>query len=159
MKLSAIKKVLPPVLVSLAIGVAFALPAGAMLGTVGPSYGYIGRLGGTLLGGPGAGSNATRMDEYVIGTDKGVWYRTFSSGAWGGWATAGGVATSDPGAATFGTKSDVFVRASDNEVAHRSSVAGVWAAWELIGGTATSATDADSWGAGRLDIVVKGTDN
>ena len=162
------KRWLPAAVVSFLIFVAFLLPSspvGAFFATV-YTYGYIGRLGGTLVTGPRAGANGTRIDVFVVGTDDAIWYQTSTNGSrngsanWSGWNTAGGVATSDPGAETPSTtETNVTVRGTDAAVWHRKQLSGVWQAWESVGGTATSAPSVGSWGPGRLDYVVAGTDH
>jgi len=167
-KHTKIKRWLPAAGVSTLLVLAFLLPATPVLGSLLSvyTYGYIGRLGGTLIGGPRAGANGTTIDVYVVGTDKAIWYQTTTTGSrsgsssWSGWASAGGTATSDPGTVRpSGTESNVTVRGTDNAVWHRQSLSGVWQAWESVGGTATSAPSIGSWGPGRLDYVVEGTDS
>src|SRR5581483_7891113 len=40
-----------------------------------------------------------------------------------------------------------------------AAVAADWSGWESLGGVLTSGADVSSWGSGRLDVFVRGTDN
>ncbi len=122
----------------------------------------VGSLGGILTSGPGSASwDANRADVFVVGTDRGLWQRTWNGSSWSGWISLGGVITADPAASSWGPgRIDVFVRGSDNALWHRLFTAsGGWYSWERLGGVLTSGADAASWALGRLDVFVRGTDN
>jgi hypothetical protein len=157
-----IKKLLPMVAVAGVIAAsALTGPMALLAGAVGYSYGYVGRLGGTLVGGPDAGTAGAGVQTFVVGTDYAVYYQTSSDGTtWSGWLKIPiGIATSNPGAVTSSTESDVFVRGTDNAVWQGSQIgSGGWG-WASWGGVATSDPDATSIATGELDMVVRGTDN
>src|SRR5947209_6411833 len=112
------KKKLLPGLAVLGVLAASALASPALIAgaAIGYSYGYVGRLGGTLVGGPDAGTAGAGAQVFVVGTDYAVYYQTTSDGTtWSGWLKIPiGIATSNPGAVTSSTESDVFVRGTDN---------------------------------------------
>jgi hypothetical protein len=59
----------------------------------------------------------------------------------------------------FVTGHDVFARGSDNSLIHQHWNGTSWSAWITEGGILSSGPDVTSWGAGRLDVVARNTNN
>jgi hypothetical protein len=166
-KRSAVKKLLPALVVSGVLAVSFvAAGGGAALGAF-TGYGYFGylgytnRIGGVLSSGPDAASpSAFDVNVYVQGTDAQMWYDRWNGTAFGGWQPAGGVLTAEPGATAWPGNDSVFVRGSDNQLWMNNFNGAVWSGWTPLGGKLTTGPDADNWGAGaHVDVFVRGTDN
>jgi hypothetical protein len=170
-KLATKTKLLPGAAVLGVLLVSALAPPGTPLGALaGYSYGYVGGLGGTLLGGPGAGSTTQWTQVYVLGTDYGIYYRVFDGSNWSGWGKIqDGTGISNPSA--VGVKgvgyneSDVFVVGTDHAVWHAYFApmgialpcqGGCWESW---GGFGASDPAATSIASGELDMVVRGTDS
>jgi len=76
-------------------------------------------LGGVLTSSPSISSCASgTLDAWALGTDGGLWRKTFSAGAWGPWVSEGGQWTSRPSATCRpGTTTiDVYLRGTDNSL-------------------------------------------
>jgi hypothetical protein len=125
------------------------------------------------------------VDVFARGADGALWHtsRGTWSGAWQGSAWSGqreslghpptGPLTSAPTVASWGDgRLDVFVRGSDDRLWQRSCHitigggnlcdGGDWSGWQappVGGGALGSAPAAVSWGSGRIDVFVRGTDS
>ena len=118
-------------------------------------------LGGRLASGPaGVNIGAGRLDVYAVGTDRAVWRTTRTGSTWSSWQWLGGrtysaptVAPSPPGDGTW-----VFVRGTNNGLYVNQNAAAGGTAWEDLGGVLIDAPAA-AGAAGRVDVVVRGTDN
>ena len=111
--------------------------------------------------GPAACSwGAGRLDVFVQGTD-GVLYQKTCTGSWSGWQSLGGKLTSSPAAMspTNGVI-NVYGRGTDGALWQRGYNNNAWSSWSSLGGKLASNTGpaACSWGPGRLDVCVQGTD-
>ena len=124
------------------------------------------RPGGLISGTPAATvrSDGT-IDAFVAGIDGALWHWSSRSG--GQWEGLGGRISLSPSAVSSdGTRLDVFVRGTDGALWHdglRSFSASTAWSWEGLGmdglgGPWTSAPNVVSWGAGRLDVVARGSD-
>jgi outer membrane protein assembly factor BamB len=120
-----------------------------------------GSLGGVLIQAPAASSwGASRVDVFAIGTDSGVYQRTWDGSSWSGWASLGGRLTSRAAAVSWGpNRIDVFGRGTDGALYHRWWDTGGWHPWEGLGGRLLTGAGVASWGNGRLDVFVVGTDS
>jgi spore germination protein YaaH len=118
-------------------------------------------LGGLLIQAPAASSSgATRKDVFVIGTDSGLYQRTWDGTSWGGWLPLGGRLTSRAAAVSWGpNRIDVFGRGTDGALYHRWWDTAGWHPWEGLGGNLLTGAAVASWGTGRLDVFGVGTDN
>jgi C1A family cysteine protease len=123
------------------------------------------KIGGQLLSGTGPAAYAwgdTRIGWLVTGTDSKCWHMWKDSAGTHGWQSLGGVLTASPGATspTSGVI-DVYGRGSDSALWQREYANNAWAGWTSLGGQLASGTGpaACSWGAGRLDVFVQGTDH
>jgi hypothetical protein len=118
-------------------------------------------LGGALIQAPAASSwGSSRVDVFTVGTDRGLYQRTWNGSAWGGWVPLGGVLTSRAAAVSWGpNRIDVFVRGTDNALYHRWYDTAGWHSWEGLGGRLLTGAAVASWGSGRLDVFVVGTDS
>ncbi|HEY8340999.1 MAG TPA: hypothetical protein VIK95_14110, partial [Egibacteraceae bacterium] len=89
-------------------------------------------------------------------------HRSYKMGSgWAAWQPLGGQLTSSPGAVTWLADKQIVVFARDPSGAITSRVYanGSWRPWQVVGGRATSAPAATSFRSGRLDLVVRGTDD
>jgi hypothetical protein len=121
--------------------------------------------GGRLATGPTAVSpNPGVADVFVEGTDAALWL--WSPSSTHQWTGLGGRLAARPAAtsSSLGTV-DALVQGTDSILYHWSS--GIPAApgvtpnpfWEAVGGRLAAAPAATSWGGGRLDVLVRGTDS
>ena len=118
--------------------------------------------GGVVNGDPGATSMAAgSLDAFVIGQDRALWHRSFSSSAWQAWESLGGViAGSGPGAASAAPNTlTVFGRGQDNGLWYRNWDGTKFGPWTSLGGILTSGPDAISPAANTMDVIVRGQDN
>jgi hypothetical protein len=128
----------------------------------------------TVVGAPvGAGAPAAcsvngtpSLDLFIRGADNYLYLKTSTDGtAWPSGATSlGGVLTSSPAATVRDTNTvTVFARGSDGAIWYRDSKnAGVsFGNWVSIGGAVAANTGPAvcSWGGGRLDVFVQGTNS
>ena len=81
------------------------------------------------------------------------------------WVSLGGGLTSAPAICSWGAfRRDVFARGEDNALWHKwfkffpDRNVFAWSEWESLGGALTSPPAAVSWGEGRIDVFVRGTD-
>lgn len=110
-----------------------------------------------------------RIDLFVRGTDNALWHKWFQYGSgWSSWESLGGTLGSSPAVSTWGLgRLDVFATDNSGAVIHKWFQYGSgWSGWENMGGssqsingTTHSAPGAVSWGSGRIDILIRGTDN
>ena len=109
---------------------------------------------------PGAGI----ADAFVEGTDTALWL--WSSAPSPHWTGLGGRLAVPPAAASSASGTvDALVEGTDSILYHWSS--GIPGAagttpnpfWEAVGGRLAAAPAATSWGGGRLDVLVRGTDS
>jgi hypothetical protein len=111
-----------------------------------------------------------RIDALGVQADQALHWRSFSGGAWnawwslgGGWSTGVSAVSRAPG------HIDAFGLGLDGSLWHAAGSpteggAGpvdetTWAALEGLGGGALGTPSVASWGASRLDVFVRGTDN
>lgn len=116
-------------------------------------------LGGGLSSGPAGVSSASgRVDVYVTGTDHEVWAKTRTAAGWSGWRTLGGLTYTAPTVAPSpqGDARWVFVRGT-NDVLYVNPTETV-SGWQRLGGTLIDAPATAST-PGRMDVVVRGSDN
>jgi len=103
-----------------------------------------------------------QLNVFVRGDDDQLWHRSYKMGSgWAAWQPLGGQLTSSPGAVTWLADKQIVVFARDPSGAITSRVYanGSWRPWQVVGGRATSAPAATSFRSGRLDLVVRGTDD
>jgi hypothetical protein len=120
--------------------------------------------GGRLATGPSAVSpGAAVAQAFVEGTDRALWlWSPSSTPQWTG--LGGRLATPPAAASSVSGTVDALVEGTDSVLYHWSS--GIPAAagvtpnpfWETVGGRLAAAPAATSWGGGRLDVLVRGTD-
>jgi peptidoglycan/xylan/chitin deacetylase (PgdA/CDA1 family) len=117
-------------------------------------------LGGWLTTGPaGAYIDATRLDVYAIGGDRAVWHRMWTGSTWSGWQSVGGQTYAAPSVARSpqGDGAWVFARGTGNGLYLNADAAVGGTAWHDLGGVLIDAPAA-AGAAGRVDVVVRGTD-
>ncbi|WP_328667242.1 RICIN domain-containing protein [Streptomyces sp. NBC_00322] len=131
---------------------------------------------GTFIGAPAAvGSgptwalpSPTRWDVVVRGTDNHAWHLSYAKGKMGKWENLGAWLIDSPAISSWGSNQlTVFGRLSDNKLYSRMWDGARWGTWKNLGGPPTStkpgtfigAPAAVSWAPGRIDVVVRGTDN
>jgi hypothetical protein len=120
--------------------------------------------GGRLATGPSAVSpDGAVAQAFVEGTDRALWlWSPSSTPQWTG--LGGRLATPPAAASSVSGTVDALVEGTDSVLYHWSS--GIPAAagvtpnpfWETVGGRLAAAPAATSWGGGRLDVLVRGTD-
>lgn len=126
------------------------------------------QLPGAIVGTPRLVSwGANRADVFVRSPNNGPYQRTWNGVDWTAYQRVAGFGPEDP---YFEVSSDVvpiswgpgridlFARAADTaELVHNYSDGGsVWSGWERMGGTIQGNPSAVSWGAGHLDVYVRG---
>jgi hypothetical protein len=125
-------------------------------------------LGGVIDGTPAAVSwGPNRIDCFVRGMNNHMWHKWWNGAAWSGWEDLGGTLTAGPAAASWAAnRLDCFAKGGDNALWYRwidTSVvhnhAGTWSGWHQLGGIFDNEPGAVSWGTGRIDVFVRGTDN
>lgn len=106
-----------------------------------------------------------RIDILVRGFDSAV-YHLFYDNGWGAWESLGGVTTSGPGVSSWGNgRLDVFAKGTDSRLYHAFYNGSGWSGWESSPtipqspSTMNSDPAAVSWGLGRIDVFVRGTDS
>lgn len=78
---------------------------------------------------------ADRLDAFLVGTDKAIWWNTSSGNSWTGWRTIGGQADSGVSAEWRGNSLVVAVKGTDGALWHNYSTDGInWAGWSSLGG-------------------------
>ena len=123
------------------------------------------RVGGQIPLGTGPavcaqGSNS--LDVFARGTNGALYYTSSQGSGWSAWNSLGGSLTSSPAATVRDTnKITVFARGSDGAIWYRDSQNGgaSFGNWVSIGGAVAANTGPAvcSWGGGRLDVFVQGT--
>lgn len=129
------------------------------------------RLGSmNTLSGPGLSWEPTRrLDVFVRGTDNALYvyqYNPTIDGWEGPWPLDGQISSSPAAIALANGPVHVFARGMDNALWHRWYDGG-WQNWESLGGPLGGQISPDpesgpsvaSWGPGRLDVFVRGTDD
>jgi len=122
------------------------------------------KIGGQLLAGTGPAAyewGGARIGVFVTGTNKALYHISYdASGPWSSWQSLGGTLTSSP-AATSPTSGviDVYGRGGDGALWSREYKNNAWSSWSSLSGKLASGTGpaACSWGPGRLDVFVQGT--
>ena len=78
-----------------------------------------------------ASPHATQVQVFALGTDRSIWYDTYTNAGWDGWKSIGGVLTSGPAVATGQAKIDVtavFAIGTDSAIWEKR-YKGAWSAW------------------------------
>ena len=126
-------------------------------------------VSGTTMAGTGPAVTSTQagnLNIFAVDANGVLWNTSVMPSGSGTWKSLGGVWTSSPAAASQNNGGmTVFVRGNDSAVWYRDYVRGswgkwTWGKWTSIGGQIAAGTGpaACSWGAGRLDVFVQGTD-
>jgi hypothetical protein len=135
-----------------------------------PSSGGWTRLDGQIFGAPSVVSwGPGRIDLIVVGTDSNIYQRTSTDGQWSNWAALGGPALGPPALVSWGpNRLDIFIIGGDKGIYHKYWDGSQWnpspSEWQPVGGTVYGDVNvvampaAVSWGAGRIDLFVMGTD-
>jgi hypothetical protein len=121
------------------------------------------------LSSPGLAWEPTRrLNVYFLGTDNALYvYQYTSTGVWAGpWPLDKQISSSPTGISLKSGTAHVFARGMDNTLLHRRYDNG-WQPWQPLGGPISGQISADpesspsvaSWGAGHLDVYVRGTDD
>jgi len=128
-------------------------------------------VSGTTMAGTGPAvttwTNAGYVNVFAVDANGVLWNRSVMPSGSGTWKSLGGVWTSSPAATSRNNGGmTVFVRGNDSAVWYRDYVRGswgrwAWGKWTSIGGQLPAGTGpaACSWGSGRLDVFVQGTDS
>lgn len=156
-----IRGLAPALLVSAAVGLAFLLPAGAALATVGVGYGQQTSGGGGLIGGPDAGMGPAPGEAvFIRGTDNQVWVNHFDGTTFSGFQQLGGLTNGDPGATSTPTGTDAFISGQDNHLWQNHFNGTSYSGWRLLGGVLTAGPDADVLltTVPTIDVYVRGGD-
>lgn len=129
-------------------------------------------LGGSIIGSPSAISwGVGRVDLFVRGSDGRIYNKVWEQerGTWWPdqktWQDLGGAGVGPPTVVTWGPGHiDVFMRGGNGNVLHKAWNAdpGEWwpnqTGWQDLGGKIIGFPAAVSWGAGRVDLFVRGSD-
>jgi V8-like Glu-specific endopeptidase len=137
-----------------------------------PTTSYTGWVGiggspspeGARTGGVAAVSRSSgKLDLFIVGADRAIWTKAYSSGwpgnPWPGgtdWYSLGGALYDAPAAVSWGSsRIDVFARGGDDKLWWQFWN-GSWSGWLPLGGPAlTGAPSAVTWGSNRLDVVAR----
>jgi hypothetical protein len=118
--------------------------------------------------GPVVSWGASRIDAFVLGTDRALYHKWWDGSSWGPSVTdyeyMGGICSSPPRVAAWGPdRLDVFVLGTDSALYHKWWDGSSWGPsvtdYEYMGGVCTSPPEVVAWGENRLDVFVLGTDN
>lgn len=114
---------------------------------------------GSVSWGPG------RIDVFARGEDGGLW-QEYYSGGWSGWAPLNVSLDSSPSVSSWGVgRLDLFYVGTDGSLDHYwySTGSGGWQSVESLGTppgvSIVGAPAAVSWGSGRIDVFVRGSNN
>jgi hypothetical protein len=159
---SSVRGLLPVLVVSAIIGLAFLAPARATVNGLLGAYSY--SYAGPWNSGPDAvsGNTSTQMAIFILGAAFHTFGISFDGSNFSGATDFGGTATADPGAVfnktTFNT--DVFVRGTDGNIYEKVLSSGI-GPWMLFGGAshANFGPDASLQGTTIEDLLVTGTDS
>ena len=108
----------------------------------------------------------SRIDTFVLGTDRALYHKYWNGSAWGpsvtGYENLGGVCTSAPQVVSWGAnRLDAFVTGTDSALYHKWWNGSAWgpsvSGYENMGGVCVGDPRAISWGPDRLDVFVLGT--
>jgi len=137
-------------------------------GDGGVTWSTWGPFAGTVTSDPAAVSSGFgKVAVFARGPNNDLIYRAWDNG-WSAWQSLGGVLTAAPAASSWGPgRTDVFVRGTTGRLYRNyTDNSGIsWSGWGYIEGPFSEASpEADkpaavSWGSGRIDVFVKGTDN
>jgi GH25 family lysozyme M1 (1,4-beta-N-acetylmuramidase) len=120
-------------------------------------------LGGIVSQTPAAVSwGANRVDVFVVNTSNQCEHKWWDSVQWSGYENLGGTfAEYGLGASSMTYREiDVFgVGVNSTSSVYDLRYNGGWGNWSNTGATGTSSPSATSWGAGRIDTFVRGSDN
>ncbi len=117
-------------------------------------------LGGTLDSEPYAVSwGSNRIDVFALGTDKAVWHKWWDGRRWSNWESLGGQFTQPPTAVSDqSNRLNVYGVGTDGNVWEIGWDGNRWSSWQsLRGPTAASTPSVTSWGPGRVDVFIQGT--
>jgi subtilisin family serine protease len=115
-------------------------------------------LGPTTVGTPSVVSDGASLWAFIRGTDNGLWFRRYQSGAWSGWTSLGPTITSNPAGVWDGSHLWVFARGSDNGLWYRMWNGSTWSGWQTRG-PAIASTPSAVWDGTRLWVFARGTDS
>jgi uncharacterized protein YqjF (DUF2071 family) len=123
-------------------------------------------LGGLMIGPPVAVSwGPNRVDVFIQGLDTAVFHRAWDNGAWQAWDFLGSLIIGTPSVVCWAPgRMDITVSGRDGRVYHKAYDNGKWLPsdnpnhWDLLGGHTTDIPATTTWGKGRLDVVIRGTD-
>jgi GH25 family lysozyme M1 (1,4-beta-N-acetylmuramidase) len=122
-----------------------------------------GNLGGTSTQTPAAVSwGANRVDIFTVDTSNDCQHKWWDGVQWSTYENLGGTfAGYGLGASSMSYRElDVFgVGVNSSTSVYDLRFNGSWGSWSSTGATGTSTPSATSWGAGRIDTFVRGTDN
>ncbi len=106
-----------------------------------------------------ASSGVNNLDVFGRGSDNHLWHTSWNGIKWTGWVGLGGsTVESGPGAVyQGGGQTDVMANLFNHEVSHWFTFGSGWLS-QTLGGNNTSDPDLSSWGSGRLDLFVRGSD-
>ena len=111
----------------------------------------------------------TMRYEFILGSDKAIWYRTIdTAGKATAFVSLGGICTAGPKASVRGNGTiDVFVRGADTAgkvdagLWHRSLTGSAWSGWQGLGGILLpgAAIESISTGTNSVSVYVQGVDS
>lgn len=118
------------------------------------------RLGGRLVSEPAVHATRDRIDVFGVGTDRGLWHKTWTRGSgWSKWRDLGGSLKYAPTVTSRGPgKLDVFAVGASGEVLHRFFNGRSWTGWVGLGAKATAAPGADAIGDDRINLAIRDAD-
>ena len=113
------------------------------------------------------------LDLFVLGTNSAAFHKAWNGASWlpstTGWESIGGAFVEEPVAISWGTERlDIFGIGTDHALYHKyteswDGTQWQWGPdqldWDNLGGDWTQRPSVVSWGPGRLDVFLVGTDN
>jgi hypothetical protein len=113
---------------------------------------------------PGAiGTAGPRFDAFDLKADGTIEHASWTCPpGWSDTENLGGTLKSGPAAASMvaGTDQEVFAEGTDLSLQENVQAAdGTWSGWSSLGGVLSARPAAVSWGPGRIDVFVRGTDS